>query len=182
MERTVQPSPGLKIRIWVGERPDAIGHETGTVRGSVAASPSQMTNARSATVEMLRASVDPSSYGLLGATFEPNQGNQLVIEVMHSERPGAPCPWALAKYPRDDVRVGLIPEYAQCVVDAVLSDERHQLLGSGVLRFDVSASSAIRSSCRMFSWLARKTLRLLETEIDLEQATDDQVVDVVRLG
>lgn len=96
-----------------------------------------------------------SLYGLLGARFSPIKGSDLLVTLPASEESSEQIfPGSLAsKF--DDVRVGLLSEYADFVTEGVATAiEDKVLVGTGCLALSCAAHGAASSNGPIFRALA----------------------------
>jgi len=102
-------------------------------------------------------------YGLLGASFTPDNVEKLVVQLAISANTEKQVDWSLAAS-IDEVYAGMPLEYADSVLDGVVGAE--EILGSGVLRFESAAHGVVGSSPRIFRQLARDVVRLLSYKVE----------------
>ena len=131
------------------------------IRTVVAQNDTGMANSRVA-VELLVPYSGMTHYGLLGATFEAMEGSQLVIRVDTS----APASYLVAGTLAsriDEIRAGLLDEYASAVIDGAITSPTRDRLGAGYLHFGYAAHSSAGSAPIVFSRLARLVVAALTT-------------------
>jgi hypothetical protein len=116
---------------------------------------------RAAAIEILWLTGGRTLYGLLGATFIPQQSSELKVTVCYGSALGPEFGRPLA-FGHDDCRIGLLPEFVPAIAAAVsLHPQALAELGGGELRFDHAVYGRISSASVVFQSLTSIILRLL---------------------
>jgi hypothetical protein len=118
-------------------------------------------------------------YGLLGATFVPQQSSELTVTVCHDTALGAEFEHPLA-FGADDCRIGLLPEYPPAIMTAVsLHPQALAQLGGGELRFDQAVHGRMSSAWTVFQGLTSIVLTLLTAP---PPSGDEAMASIIRAG
>jgi hypothetical protein len=162
--RLLQLTRHRKARLWIGEPPSAEFSPTSYVRRVVSAGVAEAPAIRIAAVELLVPRGPVASYGLLGAELLDNGTGDGEVNVAVNSK-GFPMQGSLAAMP-DDVRIGLLDEYAEAVVSGVEAVVRDGWRFKGVLAFRWAAHAAVGSSPAIFADLGKLVARVfaLRTE------------------
>jgi hypothetical protein len=156
-------SAGGRIRVWVGEWPEAEYEPTNLTQQTLIAQTSSITKVATVAVELARWQLGhPSTYGLLGAEFTPDDSGRLVIDLATSDDNGPPATWALASSRVEDVRIGLPQEYVPGVLKGLSGVE--EVFGAGRMRIACAAHGVYGSSQVIFRWLTRANISLIASE------------------
>lgn len=161
-----------KARVWLDALPDWPCPPSQVVEETVPAEGSRCDGPRRAAVEWLAHTGGHFPYGLLAAEFVPQESNRLLLQTLVSADEGPCFPASLAGV-TDNVRFGLIAEYAGGVMDSALEAEAALRLGSGVLRFHHTAHGEVGSSTNWFRRLTGLVVQLLC--LDASIVTAEQV-------
>jgi len=132
---------------------------------------------RTAAIEILWFTGGRTLYGLLGATFIPQQSSELNVTVCYDEALGPEFERSLA-CGDDDCRIGLLPEFAPAITAAVsLHPDALAELGGGELRFDHAVHGRVSSASAIFQRLTSIVLRLLAAPPPLD---DEAIASMIR--
>lgn len=175
--RMISLLPGVRARFWLDDLPDLAYPIVEVMERSITVRQSPAGDARRAAVELVTRAGHPSSYGLLGGSFTPQQTSRLVIQVASLTAGAERVEWALAGG-NDDVYAGLLGEDAVGVLDGVEAAMAEHDLGAGVLRFDHAAHGVIGSSRSLFGRLGRIVVALLARPG--VQWSDDDLAELLR--
>lgn len=170
--RTISIGVSSRANIWIGSLPDTRYASQSTREVRIRAGTTRTGVVQPVAIELWYPR-DTAYYALLGATFVPSQGNEILVSVRVSvEEAGLPSAFvsSLVK----DVRVGLPAEYAQGVSNTVQNTPELVLLPAGVLCFDHAAHHPVGSAPAVFRRAAMAIVRLMAAEMD-ESATEDQL-------
>lgn len=148
---------GRKLRVWIGELPDAGYPVAHVIEYTRPAAPSTRSVARQAAVEYYRPTGPHILYSLLGARFTPSASDHLlVIQIARSAGAGRPIDWSIN--PFYGAEIGLWSQMAvDFVVGGVRESEAIGTLGAGVLRFDC----AVEGPPIVMKWLVGAVIALL---------------------
>jgi len=169
--------PGVRARFWLDELPDLTYPLVEMMERSIAVRQSPAGDKRCAAVEFVTRAGHPSSYGLLGGSFTPQQTSRLVLQVAHSTAELDRVEWALAGR-SDEVYAGIFGEDADSVLDAVEGAVAEHKLAAGVLRLDHAAHGVVGSSRSFFAKLGRIVVALLARPDALW--SDDELAELLR--
>lgn len=107
-------------------------------------------------------------YGLLGATFRRASTDELKVQVATSSYNGPALENSLA-HRVDDVRKGLVEEFARAVMDAFRrTDPQVPPLPPGRLLFDRAAQGMVGSCQVIFRELARLVVCVMVTDLSVQ--------------
>jgi hypothetical protein len=172
MLRSFELSRHRRINLWLGEPPPAVFTPSVVVTHVV--KPKVVLNA-SQTIAGIEINIPhgpKASYALLGAELVAlnTDGLEVVVSVNNA---GMPLLGAIALKP-DDVRVGLLDEYARAVVAGVANAaESNGVPTSASLRFRWAAHGLVGSSPSVFEKVSELIVRVLTLPAS---ASDEQVV------
>ncbi len=165
-----------KLRMWIGELPDACYPIADIAEHVQIAMPSTFSAARQAAVEYYRYTSPHVLDGLLGATFIPQEADRLLVQIARSPGPGQPIDWSINPFYRSEV--GLWSSMAvDFVVEGVRESEIIGALGAGVLRFDC----AVEGPPIVMKWLVKAVIVLLARSSDNSTHEDLQAL-MERIG
>jgi hypothetical protein len=118
-------------------------------------------------------------YGLLGGEFCPDESGALSVRIHLCEPSGAPFAEALAARV-DDVRIGLLMEYGDAVLDSIRREQTGpSALPSGLLTIDHAAHGMVGSSANHFGRVAEGLMMLLVAE-ELNEPLLNTIGEIVR--
>jgi len=170
-----QVSNWTLARCWGAEVPDEfrISSAAAPVRRQVAATPSVLPSITTV-IEVRRITGPRTVYGLLGATYKPSGGTELVVEF-----PVCPAAGAIASPLLSDEHpsVGLPDWLAGGIADTASDYAARSPLGAGHLSFCFAAYSEMSSNVSIFEVLAKC---VLDASSGIEITTPDQLAAVVR--
>jgi len=159
-----------RIRVWQDELPCTFASSevlkqkiSSTKRGSSGP-------AISIAVEMSLFTSPRFQYGLLGASFRPEESDDLLVSIAIMEAKGQPFRESIG-WKRDNCYWGLPTEYAGAVLKAVTSCK--PLTGAGKLDFHCAAHAEISSNQVIFACLGQILMTAFE-----QQLTADSIADV----
>jgi len=176
MTQEVQVGGGLRARIWLYQLPKAQSPDTQSLQERHRAEGRRAGIPRAAAIELLFIG-GRTLYGLLGATFTPQQSSEVNVTVCYDAALGPEFERPLA-FGRDDCRIGLLPEYAPAIMAAVaLQPGVVAELGGGELRFDHAVHGRMGSSYAVFQRLTSIVLMLLTAPLPLD---DEAMVEMIR--
>jgi hypothetical protein len=170
---------GSRTRVWLGELPDLTYPVVDVLERTLEAGASPSPAVRRVAIEALLPHGARASYGLLGAEFTPRHSGQLVVQVAISGRTEQRFVESLASR-IDDVRVGMLHEYANSVLDGVSLTTEARLVGPGLVRFDRAAHGAVGSNQWLFQRLSAAIVRLLAGQP--ESPSDEDLAELLRLS
>jgi hypothetical protein len=133
-----------KARVWLGSFPDWPSERADVLEQRLPAYNGLIAEERQAAVENYPPG-PMNRYGALGATFTPGDTGALMIGIVSALRTGPRVADALAGRV-DEVRQGLLTEYAQAVLDAAQASVASTALGSGTLEFSRAMHEEVGSS------------------------------------
>lgn len=166
-----------RTRLWIGELPEIRSQCDLPIAQSFPAEPISSAQSKAVALEVMWPTGPRWLYGLLGATFTPGLGSALDVTICTDDVLGETFENALV-FSRNDVRMGLLPEYGPAVAAALA---RHpgelQALGAGTLDFNCAAHSEIGSAVAVFRTLTSAILSVLTAELPV---ADDQIVQLLR--
>jgi hypothetical protein len=162
--RLLQLSRHRRANIWLGVPPNAAYSPTGFVRRVISTGLSASPTIRIAAVELVVPRGPKASYGLLGAELIDSGGRDGEVSVAVNNT-GFPMQGSLAAMP-DDVRIGLLEEYADAVVAGVERVVNEGWHFGGQLSFRWAAHAAAGSSPAFFTELGALVARLLARTTD----------------
>jgi len=161
-----------RARVWIDELPpvEPLSSDASWRQESIDGAKKQAFHKR-VVVELFQPFGATFHYGLLGAEFQANASDELVVTVsVDTSNPKIPYVDSLASKV-DEVVVGSTHEYAE----SILTSLRHQpseLLPRGQLKFTFMAHSAVGSARIVFEKLASAVIRLL-VRIEPVQGADE---------
>jgi hypothetical protein len=155
----LQLSRHRRARVWFGEAPNAGYSPTAVVRRVVSTGDTKPAAAKLAAIELMVPRGAIATYGLLGAELL-DDGEGVGAVCVGVNRTGFPMQQSLAPM-SDDVRVGLLDEYAEAVVSGVERVVNEGWHFKGELTFRWAAHSAVGSSPAFFLELSVWVARLL---------------------
>jgi hypothetical protein len=161
-----------KARVWLGELPDC-AYPSGKILEAVQEQETQSSSQAEpscAAVEAMLVRGPRVLYGLLGASFTPDESQRCVVQVGVDTAFERPANWMFPEYSREQTRwalatnldsiyIGLLEEYAPAVLRG--SVHAGEVLGGGLLRFDCAAHGLVGSSEWLFQNLADLLVVLL---------------------
>jgi hypothetical protein len=178
---TVQLAPYRSVWLWIGELPAPCFTPEATVEHilPVTVSAVQPTCA-AAEVSIIHG--PRADYGLLGATFTPEDSTRLTIQIATSAKdPSARQLWRHSAssnrvaYPFG--YIGLPAEYSDGVLQGVVDAPESDRLGGGILTFACAAHHPVDSNTWAFRRLAKIVVRLLQPDAHtLSQAEFTEMV------
>jgi hypothetical protein len=171
MKRSFELSHYRRTNVWLDEAPPADFTATSVVMRLVKPKVATEASRRRAGVELYMPRGPLASYALLGAELveAPVDALEVVVSV---SKAGFPFPLSLASK-SDEVRVGLLDEYASAVIDgAVRKVEAVGAPTKASLRFRWAAHGLVGSSPSAFEKASEIVLQLLMLP---EGASDDQI-------
>lgn len=169
-----------RVRIWIGELPDATYLPIKTYTHKIAAGREPRSIIKQAAIEAYIPVGPRALYGLLGGQFEPDTTGQLTIEVNTSSPKERLFGDNLA--PRGKiVRVGMPDEYSCAVLPgvALATDELGQLL-SGKLLINCAAHEYSASCQLMYSHLTAILVKLFNSTN--RDSSDDELKELLPRG
>jgi hypothetical protein len=117
-----------------------------------------------------------SLYGLLGASLQPKDSEELVLLISENADAGGLYEASLSSS-FGDVRKGLPKQYVEALMRVVRNEEASlELLGGGILSFDCAAHGVVGSAPAVFQVLASAVISLLRTEPPWD---DRRILDAV---
>lgn len=153
-----------KARLWIGEPPRAEFSPTSFVRRVVSAGFAEAPAIRIAAVELIVPRGPVASYGLLGAELLDNGSGDGEVSVAVNNN-GFAMQGSLAAT-ADDVRIGLLNEYAEAVISGVEEVVRGGWRFTGELAFRWAAHAAAGSSPAIFADLGSLVARVLARRME----------------
>jgi hypothetical protein len=159
MIQQLQLSRHRKAKVWFGEPPNAEYSPTGVIRRVISTGTFKPAPIHVVAVELMVPRGPMASYGLLGAELLDNGRHDGEVSVAVNRR-GFPMDQSQAAMP-DDVRIGLLDEYAEAVVSGVEAVVHDGWGFAGELSFKWAAHAAIGSSPAIFAELSGLVARLL---------------------
>lgn len=170
MIRLRTPSP-VAIGLWLGELPEAafVAAKENTLE--LGAQPMGPRPATQAAAEVSIIYGPRADYGLLGASFTPDDTQRLLAYI--PELPDIPdavdggpryAGESVRGHATDGRQVGLPREYVNAVALGAASALEKSLLGGGVIRFDRAVHHPVDSNARTFAALTALVLRLLQPD------------------
>jgi hypothetical protein len=145
--------------VWLSEVPERYTFEAGDVLAElVELDHSNRTQDQAFTVGCkYKRLAQTACFGVLGATFTPNQSGQLRVQVAVADNaPHYVGGWS-----------GLTRKSAQVVFEEVLSQrQKLDVLGAGVLRFDKAAEHPVDSAPIVYRYLVNMILALMDPTLD----------------
>jgi hypothetical protein len=177
MMRLIDCCRHARARFWIDELPDARSNCAETLKHVYATETMERIGREQVAVEIYWPTGGRALYGLLGVRFAPAESGQLCVEICQDPAAGRTFMDSIAVL-QDDVRVGLLPEYASAVA-ATISIEENTLarLPPGRLVFDCGAHGLAGSAWVVFQAL---TSVLLELLLAHEAPSDDLVCELLR--
>lgn len=177
-EVTFGAGGGGRARIWFDELPDAQSACTQSMQQRHRVDGTRAgTSRRAAAIEILWFTGGQTLYGLLGATFIPQQSSEVNVTVCYDSGLGPEFGRPLA-FGHDDCRIGLLPEFVPAIAATVsLHPQALTELGGGDLRFDHAVHGRISSASVVFQSLTSIVLRLLTAP---RPPDDDAIVGMIR--
>lgn len=174
MMRSLQLPRHRRARVWVGESPEAGYSPTSLVRRFVSVGSASPVGTRTAAVEWMVPRGPIASYGLLGAELldDGRHDGEVIVAV---NRTGFPMQDNLA-LKSDDVRIGLLEEYAEAVVSGVERVVNEGWCFRGQLAFRWAAHAAVGSSPAFFAELGALVARLLSLTVT---PSEDELVTML---
>jgi hypothetical protein len=157
--RLLQLSRHRKARVWFNEAPNAGYSPSSFVRRVVSVGPASPPATRIAAIELMVPRGPRASYGLLGAKWIDSRSRDGEVSVAVNNK-GFLMQESLAVMP-DDVRLGLLDEYAAAVVSGVESVVSEGWRFGGELNFRWAAHAAAGSSSAFFTELGALVAGLL---------------------
>jgi hypothetical protein len=158
--RTLELGKYRRVRVWIGELPDAAYPTVKTLTHAIAAGRESQNGLSLAAIELFVPLGPRSMYGLLGGQWKPDETDQLSVDVSISsanERLFADS-FAMTG---DKVRVGLPAEYAQAVLAGVdLTKSELNTLAPGRLTINCAAHGTIGSCESVYKHLAAILIKL----------------------
>jgi len=131
-----------KMRVWLGELPPLKYPAIDSLERTIKAIISQIYNRKSAAVEMFIPKGGRAISGLLGAEFQPELSQELLVKVAVSETATQQLDWLLASR-LDRTYMGLPSEYCHSALSGALSAA--EILGSGLLHINCAAHGKVLS-------------------------------------
>lgn len=171
---TLNLSYHRKMRVWLGELPPLKYPVVDSLERTLKARRSQIYNRKSAAVEMLIPKGGRAIYGLLGAEFQPELSQELLVKVAVSGTATQQLDWLLASR-LDRAYMGLPSEYCHGVLSGALSAA--EILGSGLLHINCAAYGEVSSSPIIFNQLASTIVKLLASNI--QSVLDSEITAIV---
>ena len=163
-----------KMRVWLGELPPLKYPVVDSVERTIKAINSQIYNRKYAAIEMFIPKGGRAIYGLLGAEFQPQLSQEILVQVAVSETATQQLDWLLASS-LDRTYMGLPSEYCQSVLSGALTGA--EILGSGLLHINCAAHGEVSSSPRIFNHLASTLVKLLASNI--QSVLDSEITAIV---
>jgi hypothetical protein len=155
---------GLRnARVWQGELPDLRYPPGGVVDSVIEVPRGTITQPGCAAVEAMLVYEPHSHYGLLGASFVPDERAPLRIRIVESAEDGEPLANSLSAG-HDDIRAGLPPELVEYILQGALSAPELTMFGGGEIRFDCAAHGRNSTSPIIVVNLARAVIALLSLQ------------------
>jgi hypothetical protein len=169
MEHLLELSHYRRAKVWLDEAPLAEFAPTSTVTSIIPPEKVVDASRRTATVELYVPHGAKVSYALIGAELTNASCDGLEVKVLIKSE-GYPYELSLASQ-IDDVRIGLLEEYASAVVDGVAGVAK----SSGVprradLQFRWAAYGMVGSS----PWVFRKVSAMVVRLLTLSTAVSDE--------
>lgn len=169
------------MQLWCNDEETGRYPASRTLERLVSAPPRRDATACRVTAEWQQAHYGhPSTYGLLGASFVPDESGTLQARVALPEAK----PWDTASFWATQRRPGIGSDYyAKGVFAAIMVPIEVERLGCGNLTFDRAIEDRAASSPMMFGQLALAVVRHIErgcpslTEEELQQQIKEAVVD-----
>jgi hypothetical protein len=179
---TLQLAPYQAVWLWIGDQPAACFKPDATVEHvlPVTVPPAQPA---CAAAELSIIYGPRAEYGLLGATFEPEESTRLMIQIATSvDDTSARQLWqhgklsSRAAYPFG--YIGLPAEYSGSVLQGVLDAPERDRLGGGILTFACAVHHPVDSNTQAFRRLAKIVVRLLQ--LDAQTLAHAELTEMVR--
>jgi hypothetical protein len=148
-----------KARIWCGDLPSCPLLEGNEFRTDLRVD-KVTTDARDVAAEVAIPLGGRRLYGLLGASYIPDNSKNLRIAIPYSEDRGDLFVGALSD-PVEPAYCGLTSEYAQGILEEVRQHDDTSDYAAGILRFNRGAHSLVGSTPVVFSNLSRLILLLI---------------------
>lgn len=166
-----------KARIWLDELPNWYYKGTKIIEQQLDSTMSNQPINKSSAIELLVPVGGRFYYGALAVTFVPTTTGPLVIQIPILES-GDNLEDTLLGDKLDTIIIGLLPEYANGILNGILNTVTAQLLGSGTLSIAGAAHGAVGSSPWIFKLLSRISVKLLT--LDKKDASDEQIIALIR--
>ena len=160
---TFNLSTHKKARIWTNATTSFNYDVIDVITSVVQAENQRVINQHDVAVEFYVPNGPRSLYGLLGASFSPDNDERLTIKVNISTPEGAGYEESLAKNV-DEVYVGLPSEYANSVLMGASEAVETSGIGFGTLSFHCGAHGVVGSSRMFFRLLAKIVVKLMTIE------------------
>lgn len=144
--KTINFDKFKKARFWIDELPDAMYCPSDMVAYKVPVNSQRYVDVQVAAIELLVPLGARSMYGLIGGSFEPNEGDGLSVEIYVSSSVERIFSESMAGL-NDEVRVGLPVEYVRGVAAGVdVACAKLDSIAAGTLRLTCAAHGLIGSS------------------------------------
>lgn len=168
-----------KACVWIKDSPSIIYPAIDILTKEIQTGLAHQSGIRQAVLELIIPVGPRVCYGLLGTEFIPNDSEKLSLEVRISTENESIFKDSMAGLV-DTVRIGLPREYAQSVMEGIISSLNHQVietLGAGVIRLEQAAHGEISSSQKMFRQMAATTIQLLLLD---QVSSQEDVTEIVK--
>ncbi len=166
-----------KARIWLNESPGWNYEAARVAERHLLADGMRDGKRRCMAVEMFVPTGPMARYGGLGATFVPEQNENLRVQVLVSAEQALPFPEALA-FRSETARIGFPEEYVQGLLEGVAQFEGTPELGTGTLSFCWAIHGEVGSSIQFFQRISRAVIRLLCHQ--KQALSDEDLLELLR--
>lgn len=152
-------SHNRKARIWISDLPEGVLVEPSSHVERRFSSNKRLVDSRKIAIELFIPRGARFDYGLIGGEFITNESNEFVTTVCHSIEARVLADSLVDVL--DEVKVGLPLDYADAVLEGIVSESAHAALPTGHLLVCCAAYGRFGSSVFFFRLLGKILFRMM---------------------